>query len=122
MIRSSPPQVSQYETFVGRLLGEAEQIIHIGMSSRIGDGYDRALKAAESFANVHVVDSGNVSTGMGIMVIEAAQMAQDNYAVSEILRKLEEVRNQISLNYVSRDSKLWCEKGLDEVPWIFLWQ
>lgn len=111
VIRSSPPEVSEYETFFGRLLGEAEQIIHIGMSSRIGDGYDRALKAAESFANVHVVDSGNVSTGMGIMVIEAAQMAQDNYAVSEILRKLEEVRTQISLNYVSRDSKWLYRSG-----------
>lgn len=111
VIRSSPPEVSEYEAFFGNLLGEAEQIIYISMSSKVGDGYKRALKAAESFANVNIVDSGNISTGLGAMVLAAAQMSQDNYEVSEILRKLEEEKSRFELTYMSRDLKWLYRSG-----------
>ena len=52
-----------------------DAVIHINIGSGFSVCYQSALKAAEHFDNVYVVDSKNLSTGQGHIVLEAAQLA-----------------------------------------------
>lgn len=103
-MKSSAPEIEEYENFFGHELGEAEQIIHICMTSKTSEGYGRAKEAAESFDHVYVVDSEHLSTGMGLMVLEAAKMAAANEDVSTILATLENVKKRIVTSFMLKET------------------
>lgn len=100
MARSEAPAVEEYETFFADVLAEAVQVIHISMSKGASQGFERATQAARGFDNVHVVDSGHVSSGMGLIVLRAAQMAGQNHTAEEIIAEAERMRGQVSTSFI----------------------
>lgn len=97
---SSAPPPEEYETFFADALEKAEKVIHISMASHGGNGYRSASAAAKGFDNVTVVDSGHLSSGMGIMVLHAAQMAQEGKSVEEICGMLAKLKDKISTSFI----------------------
>lgn len=111
VIKSSPPLIEEYEKFFGRALGEADQIIHISMTSKASEGYERALKASESFNNVYVVDSGHLSTGAGIMALVMAKRVMNGYVAEEILSEVEDLKKRISTTFILKSTNYLCNSG-----------
>ena len=72
---SQPPEVEDYERFFAEKLTLAQNVIHITMAKHASDGYLNAVEAAKSFENVTVIDSGHLSSSMGLIVLFAAYMA-----------------------------------------------
>ena len=66
---SQPPSVEDYERFFAEKLTEAQNVIHITMAMHASQGYQNALEAAKSFENVTVLDSGHLSSSMGLVVL-----------------------------------------------------
>lgn len=97
---SSSASEEEYEGFFSDMLMEAEQVIHISASSGIGKSYETAVKAAESFSNVTVVDSGQISSGMGIVVMTAAQMVQEGASHDEVINAVDEIKHKIVTSYI----------------------
>ncbi len=97
---SSPALFDEYEGFFADVLSEAEKVIHISMASKASEGFHRASVAAKGFGNVTVIDSGHLSCGMGIIVLYAAKLANEDYSVEEICDKLEQFRDRISTSFV----------------------
>lgn len=50
--------------------------------------------------HVYVVNSANLSTGIGLMVIEAAIMAQEGVAAVDIVKKIEELKPRVRSSFV----------------------
>lgn len=67
---------------------EAE-IVCIAISAKFSSCYQNACIAAADFQNVYVVDSMNLSTGIGLIVLEAAELAQEGRAGAEIAEHLQ---------------------------------
>ncbi len=57
-------------------------IIHIGYSDILSSSHHNGIIAAEDFENVYHVDSKNVSLGQGFLVVLAAQLIEQNPAIS----------------------------------------
>lgn len=49
---------------------------------------------------VHVIDSMNLSTGIGLLVVEAAIMAKEGYSAAEIIREVEWLRPKVRASFV----------------------
>ncbi len=98
--RSASASVEEYESFFAEALRDSEKVIHISMASRSSEGYEKASMAADGFDNVTVVDSGHLSSGMGIMVLHAAKMAQDGHSVEEICSELNELKDRVSTTFI----------------------
>ncbi len=98
--RSEAPAVEDYESFFADTLAEAVQVIHISMGKGASQGYDRAVQAARGFDNVYVVDSGHLSSGMGLIVLRAAQMAGQNHTAEEIIAEIERMRDVVSTSFI----------------------
>ncbi|MGN0506683.1 MAG: DegV family protein [Lachnospiraceae bacterium] len=98
--KSHCASVEEYETFFANALSIGEQVIHISMAQHASDGYKTAMAAAQGFDNVTVVDSGHLSSGMGLMVIHAADMAKKGYQTGEILNELEKIKSRISTSFI----------------------
>lgn len=109
MVRSSAPKVEDYIGYFKKLLGKAENIIHITISSKISSSYNHALEArkilGEDGLGIQIFDSMHLSTGSGHMVLKAAAMQQGNFQVSEIIEELEKMRERISTSFITKDAE-----------------
>lgn len=108
---SSCASTDEYEAFFSDRLMEAESVIHISVSSGVGGEYFAASKAAEGFDNVTVIDSGHISSGMGIIVLNAAKMAQDGASPELIRRSAESLREKISASFIMGSAEYMYRNG-----------
>lgn len=68
--------------------GETE-IIHISISSLSSACYSNALRVARNYPNVHVIDSKMVSSGIMVLALRAAEMAEEGMDADAICEELE---------------------------------
>ena len=61
--------VGEYRDVFARLSPVHDAVIHINISAEFSSCHQNACIAAEEFDNVYVVDSRNLSTGLGLVVI-----------------------------------------------------
>ena len=74
---TSANSVGEYEEWFAKYANDYDGIIHINIGSGFSSCYQNACIAAEDFPNVRVIDSMNLSTGQGLVVLEAAKLAKD---------------------------------------------
>ncbi len=98
--KSQVATVEEFETFFSDALSIGEQVIHISTAQKTGNGFKAASMAAQGFGNVTVVDSGHLSSGLGLMVLCAAHLAKKGYYVEEILKELEKMKQKVSTSFV----------------------
>ena len=68
--------IGEYTDLYQRFAGEYDAVFHITISSDMSACYQNACLAAQEFTNVYVVDSRNLSTGHGLVVMEACRLAK----------------------------------------------
>lgn len=98
--RAVSTTVEEYEDFFAGSLREAEEVIHISLAKYAGKSYENAAMAAEGFDHVHIIDSGQVSCGEGLLVLYAADMAKKGYSYTEIEKRLERVKGKIQTSFL----------------------
>jgi len=108
---SQPPEVEDYERFFAEKLTEAQNVIHISMAKHVSGGYQNALEAAKSFENVTVVDSGHLSSSMGLTVLCAAYMAEHHASKREIVETVERMERFISSAFIINSTHMMCQSG-----------
>ena len=108
---SQPPEVEDYERFFAEKLTEAQNIIHITMAKHVSEGYQNALEAAKSFENVTVIDSGHLSSSMGLAVLCAAYMAEHHAAKAEIVEAVKRMEHFISSAFIINSTHMMCQSG-----------
>ncbi len=90
-----------YESFFAEQLQYANNIIHVSVSSKVqANSYISAVEAARTFDNVHVVDTGQISTGQGLIAMEAGRMASEGMAKDEILARIEELKKEVITSFI----------------------
>lgn len=108
---SQAPNVEDYEKFFAEKLTDAQNVIHITMAKHVSQGYNNALEAAKSFENVTVVDSGHLSSSMGLVVLYAASMAENHMTKTEILKEIKKLRYYISSAFIIDSTHMMCRAG-----------
>lgn len=91
---TSAISIGEFTDYFKELLKEYSQIIHFSISSFFSGTYQNACIAAAELEGVFVVDSKSLSTGEGLTILKAAQMAIDGLEANEIIEK--------SLDYIGR--------------------
>ena len=81
------------------------------MAKHVSKGYHHALEAAKSFENVTVIDSGHLSSSMGMMVLYAAYMAEHHASKEEIISTMSRLRNYISSAFIIDSTHMMCQAG-----------
>lgn len=100
-IRPSVPDAKEHESFFAKQLAYANNVIHITISSRIGNsGYPAALEAAKAFDNVFVLDSGHLSSAQGLLVLEACRMAESGMSPKHIMEELSDIKHKIHTSFI----------------------
>ncbi|MBQ1280886.1 MAG: DegV family protein [Oscillospiraceae bacterium] len=91
---------SQYMEMFETYSKEYDAIVHIGLGSALSSCYQNARLAAAEFDNVYVVDSQNLSTGYGHVVLEAVDCAAKGMSGAEIAEHLETFVPRVRASFV----------------------
>ena len=89
---------------------EGKTVIHFSLSSEMSSTYNNTLLAASEFENIFVIDSRNLSTGSGLLVIAAAEMAASGMEAEKIVEKINELIPCVDASFVI-DSLEYLHKG-----------
>lgn len=110
-VSSMPPKVEEYETFFADALDKSSQVLHISIAADISSGYERALQASKGFDNVYIADSGSLSGGMGLIVLQAVKFMQEGAGAEEILAEIERLKKRVSASFLLGDTDRFCRSG-----------
>ena len=92
------------------LTKDGSAVVHFTISNAMSSTYNNACAAAASFADVYVVDSKNLSTGSGLLVLKAAEMAQSGMEAGEIAQKVTDLADCVDASFVV-DNLEYLAKG-----------
>ncbi len=98
--RTAAININEYHQHFESLLEESEGVVHVCLSSAFSSCYQNAMISAESFDNVHIVDSRNLSTGSGQLVYEGAYLAKLGKEAEEIIDNMEKSKSKIDASFV----------------------
>ncbi len=108
---SQPPDVEDYERFFAEKLTEAQNVVHISMAKHVSGGYQNATEAAKAFENVTVIDSGHLSSSMGLAVLCAADMAEHHASREDIIEAVKRMERFISSAFIINSTHMMCRSG-----------
>ena len=100
MTHSNAVNISEYQEYFTNFLKDCDAIIHISIGSQFSACNQAATVAAEEFDNVYVVDSQNLSTGSGHLVLDAAIMAEEGMPPVEIVAQLKRLIPKVEASFV----------------------
>lgn len=86
---TSAVSIGEYTDLFEKYAAEYDGVIHITLGSGFSTCYQSACLAAEDFENVRIIDSRNLTTGQGYVVLKACELAEtmdDLDAIAETLR------------------------------------
>lgn len=101
LVSTAAVNVDDYVTLFTELRKSADAVIHFTISSDMSSCYQNAVTAAEMVGGVYVVDSCNLSTGIGHLVLDACEMAAKGEMTAEaIVAELNARKELLDVSFV----------------------
>ena len=98
--KTAARSIAEYTDFFTEL-GKQGDVIHFTISSEMSSSYQNAMIAAgEVEANVYVIDSRNLSTGIGLLILDAAEMRDAGKSAAEIAEELRSRTDLVRASFV----------------------
>lgn len=107
--QTAAPNIGDHLDFFTPLRQEGE-VVHFTISSDMSSSYQNACMAAQELGGIHVVDTRNLSTGGGLLVLAAAEMAQQGMSAADIAAKCRDMVDRVSASFVI-DDLTYLHKG-----------
>lgn len=107
---TSAPTPAYYEDFYQKWTNEGWEVVHFSISAELTVTPNIAKMAAEKFDNIYPVDSRNVSNGMGILAIKAAQLRDEGLNAKEIVERVKGMTDKVRTTCVI-STLLYMYKG-----------
>lgn len=98
--KTSAINAEDYREVYEKWTKEGYQIVHFTIGSGFSSCFSNARIAAEDFEEVYPVDSKNLSTGQGLMVLYAAELAEKGLSAKEIAAACEELAPRVEASFV----------------------
>jgi len=110
--KSAAPSPADFGQAFAPYIEKGERILYISLSSELSSTYQNARIAADDFdpGSVTVFDSLNLSTAIGIQVLQAARLAEAGLEIDEIVRRLERMRPEVETEFAI-DTLEYLHKG-----------
>ena len=86
--------VGAYEDWFQKFADDYDGVLHINISSEFSSSHQNARLAADMFDNVRVIDSRNLSTGQGLVVLKACELAKNCFSLDQLESEI--------LNYIPK--------------------
>lgn len=100
----------EYTDFCKQFLDEGYEVVYINLGSGLSTSHNSCRMAAAELEGLYVVDSCNLSTGMGLLVIEAAERIAAGMPAAQVAAEVQELASKVSASFVL-DTLEFLHKG-----------
>lgn len=108
--KTAAPGPDVTENFLKQFVDEGYTVIHFAISSQMSATFNIHRMAGEELGNVYVVDSANLSTGIGLQVLYAAELLKAGKGAEEIVEAVKEYGKKVDASFVV-DTLEYLHKG-----------
>ena len=111
--KTSAPSIDRTVELFEPYVKKGDEIVCFSISGSMSASGNIMRMAAEQLNaedSIHVVDSQNLSTGIGLLVVEAAAMAKEGKNAGEIVRRMEELIPKVRSSFVV-DTLVYLHRG-----------
>ena len=108
--KTAAANMSDCIDFFQPFVDQGKAVIHFTISSEMSSTYNNSRMAAEEFENVYVIDTKNLSTGGGLLVVAAAEMAAKGMEPKAIAEEVQNLVAKVDASFVI-DSLEYLHKG-----------
>ncbi|MDP4091532.1 MAG: DegV family protein [Bacillota bacterium] len=109
--QTAAPNPVEFSKYFKKWTDAGYDVIHITIGSGISSSYQNSCLAAHEFDNVYTIDSCNLSTGFGLLVIEAAELIAKGMSAREIVQEINELRSKIHASFILDSLKFLQASG-----------
>ena len=103
--------MGEYCEWFEKFAGDYDGIIHINIGSGFSSCYQNACLAAEEFENVRVIDSMNLSTGQGLVVLKACELAETCTNLDDLKAQLDAFTPKVEASFLLDQLKYMVKGG-----------
>lgn len=97
---TSAPTPAYYEDFYKSWTQEGYSVVHFSISLAFTVTHNIARMAAENYPEVYPVDSRNISSGMGILALCAAQMRDEGVPAAQIAERCRALTDKVQTSFI----------------------
>lgn len=97
---TSANSVGEYIDQFRKYASDYDGVIHITIGSGFSSCYQNATLAAQEFDNVRVIDSQNLSSGQGLVVLEACHRAESCTSLDELAEYLRAFTSRVETSFL----------------------
>lgn len=111
--KTSAPSMDRAVEVLRPYIEEEREVVCFSISGQMSTSGNVMRLAAEELGaeeSVKIVDSENLSTGIGLLVVEAAIMAQEGKTAAEIAARMEELKPLVRASFVV-DTLVYLHRG-----------
>ena len=98
--KTSAPSVQSFLDFFRPFVEQGFEVVHLDISSELSGSFNAARLAASELNGVYVIDSMMLSTGVGLLAIEAAECRDRGMSAFDIAVHLSDLRSKVSTSFV----------------------
>ena len=92
--------IGEYADWFSKYAGDYDGVVHINISAEFSSCYQNACLAAEEFDNVRVIDSRNLSTGQGLVVLKACELAKECKDLDKLAEQLRAFTDKVEASFL----------------------
>ena len=114
--KTAAVNTAEYIDFFRKLLERGYDVLHIGLGSAISSCYANAVIAKESLepkdtGRIFLVNSRNLSTGSGLLVIEAAERIAAGMPIEQAAREVSALSENVRASFVLENLRFMAVGG-----------
>lgn len=92
--------IEEYSNWFAKYAEQYDAVMHINIGSGFSSCYQNACLAAQEFDNVKVLDSCNLSTGQGLVVLKACELAKTCQSIDELYEQMVEFTGRVEASFL----------------------
>lgn len=92
--------IGEYIDFFAPYSAQYDAVVHINLGSCFSSTHQNACLAASEFDNVVAIDSMNLSTGQGLVVLKACELAQTAESLDSLKAALDEFTTHVEASFL----------------------
>ncbi len=108
--KTTAANVDEFINFFKQFTDAGKTVIHFSISSTMSSTFNNGRLAAMECENVYVIDSLNLSTGEGLLVISAAEMATKGMDAEAIVASINDLVPKVDASFII-DNLEYLHKG-----------
>lgn len=98
--KTSAPSVQQFIDFFAPMVEAGYEVVHLDISSELSATFSSGRIAASEFEGIYNIDTRSLSTGISLLILEAAKCRDEGMSAAEIAAHLETLVPKVETSFV----------------------